>query len=244
MEWRDTGILLGTRKHGENSLILEVFTPEHGRHFGVLRGGTSRRMTPHLQPGAQLDLTWKARLDDHIGALTVEPERARAHLAMASRLSLAGMNAVLALLSFCLPEREAHSPLYHRSETLLDLLGQPDLWPLAYLRWELALLEEMGFALDLTRCAATGTTEDLVYVSPKSGRAVSRAGAGDWADRLLPLPEVLLGRGAAEDAQIVTALGTTGHFLEHHLAASLGDAPLPAARGAFVDLLARQAKTH
>ncbi|MFW2541139.1 DNA repair protein RecO [Primorskyibacter sp. 2E107] len=244
MEWRDTGILLGTRKHGESSLILEVFTPERGRHFGVLKGGTSRKMTPHLQPGAQLDLTWKARLEEHMGAFSAEPERSRAHLAMANRVTLAGMNAVLALLSFGLPEREGHLPLYRRTEALLDLMAQPDLWPLAYLRWELALLEELGFGLDLTRCAATGAREGLIYVSPKSGRAVSEGGAGDWANRMLPLPEVMLGRGAASDAEIVLALGTTGHFLEHHLAASLGDAPLPAARAALIGLLARQTKRH
>ncbi|MFZ7092391.1 DNA repair protein RecO [Primorskyibacter sp. 2E233] len=242
MEWRDTGILLSTRKHGENSLILEVFTPEHGRHLGVLRGGTSRKMAPYLQPGAQLDLTWKARLEDHMGAFTAEPERSRAAMALGHRIALAGLNTTLALLTFCLPEREAHRPLYNRSEALLDLLGQPDLWPLAYLRWELALLEELGFGLDLTRCAATGSTEDLAYVSPKSGRAVSRAGAGEWADRMLPLPDVLLGKGAAPDREIVTALQTTGFFLEHRLAPQLSDRPLPAARSAFLDLLARQSQ--
>lgn len=244
MEWRDTGILLGTRKHGENSLILEVFTPERGRHFGVLKGGTARRMSPHLQPGAQLDLTWKARLEDHMGAFSVEPERGRAHLAMADRLALAGMNAVLALLSFCLPEREVHPGLYRRSEALLDLLGQAELWPLAYLRWEMALLEDMGFALDLGSCAATGGTEDLIYVSPKSGRAVSRTGAGEWADRMLPLPPVMLGQGDAGDAEILLALGTTGHFLANHLAPSQGETQLPAARALLLDRLARTAKPH
>ncbi|WGW04934.1 DNA repair protein RecO [Tropicibacter oceani] len=241
MEWRDTGILLSSRKHGESSLILEVFTPRHGRHMGVLKGGTSRKMAPHLQPGAQLDLTWKARLQDHMGAFTAEPERSRAAQAMGSRIALAGLNATLALLSFCLPEREPHPPLYQRSEALLDLLDQQALWPLAYLRWELALLEDLGFGLDLTRCAATGSTDDLAYVSPKSGRAVSRAGAGAWADRLLPLPPVLRGQGDAADAEILTALGTTGFFLEHRLAPQLGERPLPAARGALVDLLARLA---
>ena len=242
MEWRDTGILLSTRKHGENALILEVFTPAHGRHMGVLKGGTSRRMAPHLQPGAQLALTWKARLEDHMGAFTAEPERSRAGTALAHRLALTGLNATLALLSFCLPEREPHVPLYHRSESLLDLLGQPDLWPLAYLRWELALLEDLGFGLDLTRCAATGSTDDLIYLSPKSGRAVSRAGAGTWADRMLPLPPVLRGKGDAPDSEILIALQTTGFFLEHRLAPQLGDRPLPAARGALIDLLSRQVR--
>lgn len=239
MDWRDTGILLKARKHGETSAILEVFTPNHGRHLGVLRGGTSRRIAPSLQPGAQLDLTWRARLEDHMGAFTVEPQRSRAAAAMADRLSLAGLNTVTELLSFCLPEREPHPALYHRTEALLDLLGQQALWPLGYLRWELTLLEDLGFGLDLTACAVTGRDDDLAYVSPRTGRAVSRQAAGDWADRLLPLPPVLRGQGDADTAQILTALATTGHFLTHHLAADLRDKPLPGARAAWIDRLAR-----
>ena len=193
MDWRGTAILLSVRRHGETSAIIDVFSEERGRHAGVVRGGTSRKIAPILQPGAQLDVAWRARLEDHIGAFTVEPVRSRAALVMGDRLALAGLNAVTGLLGFCLPEREAHRPLYRRTEQLLDLLGQNEVWPLAYLRWEVALLEEMGFGLDLGRCAVTGATEDLIYVSPRSGRAVSRAGAGDWAERLLPLPDVLRG---------------------------------------------------
>lgn len=239
MEWRDTGILLSSRPHGETSAILEVFTPDHGRHMGVLRGGTSRKITAHLQAGAQLDLSWRARLEDHIGAFAVEPQRSRAAQAMGDRLALAGLNTVVALLRFCLPERERHPALYRRSEALLDLLGQGDLWPLAYLRWELALLEEMGFGLDLTCCAVTGATEGLVYVSPRTGRAVTEQGAGDWADKLLRLPPVLRGEGDAPDTEVIAALETTGWFLENRLAAELRDKPLPEARQAFVSRLLR-----
>lgn len=239
MEWRGTGILLNVRRHGETSAIIDVFTPEQGRHAGVVRGGTSRKIAPILQPGAQLDVAWRARLEDHIGSFAVEPVRSRAALVMGDRLALAGLNAVTGLLSFCLPEREPHAALYHRSEQLLDLLGQNEVWPLAYLRWELALLEDMGFGLDLSACAVTGGTEDLAYVSPKSGRAVSRAGAGVWVDRLLPLPPVLLGQGAAPDAEIAQGLETTGHFLNAHLAPDLGTRPLPDARGRFVDAFIR-----
>ncbi len=239
MDWRDTGILLSARKHGETSAILEVFTAEHGRHMGVLRGGTSRRIAPSLQPGAQLDVTWRARLEDHMGAYSVEPQRSRAAAALADRLSLAGLNAVTSLLAFCLPERESHPALYRRTEALLDLLGQSDLWPLAYLRWELALLDEMGFGLDLSACAVTGTNESLTYVSPRTGRAVSAQGAGDWAARLLPLPPVLLGEGPATDAEILAALTTTGHFLENRLAFELRDKPLPPARAAWIERLSR-----
>ena len=232
--------MLSSRRHGETSAIIEVFTPLHGRHAGVVRGGTSRKIAPILQPGAQLDVTWRARLEDHIGGFTVEPVRSRAVAAMADRMALKGLNAVTALLSFCLPEREAHTPLYARTEALLDLLGQGELWPLAYLRWEVALLEEMGYGLDLSACAVRGTNEDLAFVSPKTGRAVSRQGAGEWIDRLLPLPPVLRGTGDAPDAEIAEAFRTTGYFLSEHLARDLGNKPLPEARARYVEAFNRR----
>lgn len=236
MEWRDQGILLSARTHGETSAIIEVFTLAQGRHAGVVRGGTSRKLAPVLQPGAQLDLVWRARLEDHIGTFTVEPVRSRAAASMGDRMALAGLNAVCALLMFCLPEREAHRRLYDKTERLLDLLGQSDIWPLAYLNWELALLEDMGFGLDLGTCAVMGAqANDLSYVSPRTGRAVSRAGAGEWADRLLPLPPCLLGAGPAPDAEVLEGLRVTGHFLHNRLAPEMGHKPLPAARQRFVD---------
>lgn len=240
MDWRDTGILLRTRRHGETSVILDVFTQGHGRHAGVLRGGTSRKIAPVLQPGAQLDLAWRARLEDHIGHYSVEPLRSRAANALSGRLALAGLNAVTGLLAFCLPERQPHGALYTKTERLLDLLGQDEIWPLAYLRWEQALLDDMGFGLDLSECAATGAREGLVYVSPRTGRAVTREGAGEWADRLLPLPPCLLGQGTAEDAEVAEALRVTGYFLENHLAPDLGDKPLPDARGRFIAAFTRR----
>lgn len=239
IEWRDQGALLKVRKHGETSAIIEVFTENHGKAAGVVRGGTSRKIAPVLQPGAQLDVTWKARLDSHLGSFTVEPVRSRAAQVMQDRLALAGLNAVTGLLSFVLPEREGQSTLYARSIQLLDLLGQTDIWPLAYLQWEVALLEETGFALDLSACAVSGGNDDLFYVSPRTGRAVSRLAAGDWADRLLPLPHVLLGKGDAGAEQIVIALKTTGHFLHNHLAKSLGNRDLPEARARLIDVLKR-----
>ncbi len=239
MEWRDQGVLLAVRKHGENSAIIEVFTAEHGRHAGVVRGASSRKMTPVLQPGAQLDVTWRARLADHLGSYTVEPLRSRAAAVMADRLTLSALNSICALLAFALPEREAHDALYQRSVILFDLLGNTEGWPLAYLRWELALLEDLGFGLDLRRCAVNGSRDDLAYVSPKSGRAVSTEGAGEWADRLLPLPLCLLGQGPAPDSEIIDGLRLTGHFLTHWLAHSLGNNPLPVARQRFVDVYVR-----
>ncbi|WP_425046624.1 DNA repair protein RecO [Primorskyibacter sp. S87] len=240
MDWRDHGILLTARRHGETSAIIDVFTEQHGRHAGVVRGGTSRKIAPILQPGAQLDVSWRARLEEHLGAFQVEPLRSRAAAAFSSRLSLAGLNSVTSLLAYCLPEREPHPDLYRKTEPLMDLLGQEEIWPLAYLNWELALLEEMGFGLDLSSCAVTGATDGLVYVSPKSGRAVSLEGAGDWADRLLPLPACMRGEGPAPDTEILEGLKTTGFFLEQKLASSLGNHPLPGARGQLIDRLTRR----
>ncbi|WP_113910639.1 DNA repair protein RecO [Roseovarius dicentrarchi] len=235
MEWRDQGILLSARPHGESAAIIEVLTPGRGRHAGVVRGGASRRLAPILQPGAQLDLAWRARLEEHMGVFTVEPVRSRTALAMEDRLALSGLNAVTSLLLFSLPEREAYADLYQRTETLLDLMGARDAWPLAYLRWEMALLRDLGFGLDLSACAVRGArANDLSYVSPRSGRAVSRAGAGDWADRLLPLPPCMLGHGAAPDADIAEGLRTTGFFLHNKLAADLGGKPVPDARARFI----------
>jgi len=239
MEWRGEAILLSVRRHGESSAIIEVFTEEKGRHTGVVRGGTSRKIAPILQPGAQLDVYWRARLEDHIGAFTVEPVRSRAALVMDNRLALSGLNAVTALLGFCLPEREPHPALYRRSGQLLDLLGQDNLWPLAYLQWEAALLNEMGYGLDLDACAVTGATDDLCYVSPKSGRAVSRQGAGEWAERLLPLPPALLGQGQGGNKEIADGLETTGYFLANRMAPDLGSRPLPDARARFVAAFTR-----
>ncbi len=240
IEWRDEGAVLAVRPHGETSVIVEAFTWQHGRHSGVVRGGIGRKLSPVLQPGGQVELVWKARLEDHLGAYTVEPIRSRAAVVLSDRLALAGLNAVAGLLSQVLPEREAHPPLYDRTITLLDLLGEGDVWPLAYLQWELALLEELGFALDLTQCAVTGATGDLAYVSPKTGRAVSRAAAGVWADRLLPLAPVLIGQGDAGGPEIATALFVTGYFIEHRLMKGLGDRPMPAARARLLSVLERQ----
>ncbi|WP_432448795.1 DNA repair protein RecO [Aliiroseovarius marinus] len=240
MDWRDQGALLSVRKHGETSVIIDVFTKEHGRHAGVVRGGVSRKIAPILQPGAQIDVSWRARLEEHIGSYTVEPLKSRA-LVMSDRTALAGLNAMTAILGFALPEREPHPVLYARTQSMLDLLGVNEAWPTAYLKWELALLDELGFGLDLSACAVSGARDDLAYVSPKTGRAVSAEGAGEWADRLLPLPPELLGVGEGQLQSVLDGLVTTGHFLLHGVAHALGDRPLPEARARFVDRLRRDA---
>lgn len=234
MDWRDEGALLSVRRHGESAAIIEVFTLAHGRHAGVVHGGGSRRMAATLQPGTQLDVTWRARLDDQLGTFTVEPLRSRAVLD--SRLGLAGLNAVCALLHLALAEREPHLALWQRTMPLLDTLGMAG-WAEDYLRWEMLLLEEMGFALELGRCALTGSREDLAYVSPRTGRAVARGAAGEWADRLLPLPPMLLGQGGASRAELAQGLALTGHFLGRSLIAMGSRRALPEARARLLDLL-------
>lgn len=234
MEWREEGLLLTVRRHGESAAIIEVLTEGHGRHAGIVRGGASRKMAAVLQPGTQLDATWRARLEDHLGTFSVEPLKSRAHL-MSDRRTLAGLNALTALLSYALPEREIHAALYRQTLTVLDMMGG-EFWPLAYLRWELSLLEELGFGLDLTRCAVTGAESDLIYISPKTGRAVAKGGAGEWADKLLPLSPALTGK-SADQTDIAAGLRVTGHFLSTRLAPALGARPLPHARQRLVDLL-------
>ena len=240
MEWQDEGALLSVRPHGESSAIIEVFTAAHGRHLGVVRGGGSRRMAGVLQPGAQLAVKWHARLEDHIGSFRAEPLHARAAL-MADRGALSALNAICALLHHALPERDPHPALYTQTVALLDLLEAGGAWQAPYLNWELRLLEDMGYGLDLTSCALTGVTQDLAYISPRTGRAVARAAAGDWAARLLPLPRVLtLADGTP--AEVAEGLAITGHFLSRALARPNTAAPLPEARGRLLDHLS-QAKT-
>ena len=240
MDWRDEGILLAMRPHGETSAIIEVLTAAHGRHMGVVRGGASRRMAASLQPGTGLALDWRARLDGHIGSFTVEPLKSRAHL-LADRLALAGLMSACALLHEALPEREPHPALWQRTLGLMDALGQAG-WTAAYLRWELCLLEEIGFGLDLGTCAVTGATAGLAYVSPKSGRAVTAQAAGTWADRLIPLPEGLDGVAPLAPEAVLMGLRLTGFFLDRELRPVLNDRPLPEARARLVDLIARPSR--
>lgn len=238
IEWREDGVLLSVRKHGESSAIIDVFTADHGRHSGVVRGGAGRKLSPILQPGAQLDLNWKARLEDHLGAFTVEPIRSRAAQVMGDPLALAGMTSALGLCAFALPERQLFPALYDTTTVLLDLICATDAWPLAYLRWEVQLLEELGFGLDLQSCAVSGTTDGLEFVSPKSGRAVSVMHAGEWKSRLLPLPSCMVGDGDNDNQSIAEGLRTTGFFIQKWLAASV-NRDVPEARKRFVERLVR-----
>jgi DNA repair protein RecO (recombination protein O) len=238
MDWQDEGVLIAMRPHGEASAIIEVFTAAHGRHAGIVRGGASRKHAANLQPGTQLAVTWRGRLEDHIGSYTVEPLQSRAGL-LDDRLGLAGLMAICAMLRIALPEREAHPTLWRATMALLAALEHDPDWPAVYLRWELILLEELGFGLDLSRCAVTGSRDNLTFVSPKTGRAVSRDGAGAWADRLFPLPQCLMGQGPASGAEVIQGLDITGHFLARELAESLGRRALPEARMRLITLLGK-----
>lgn len=240
MDWRDEGFLISARRHGESSAIAEYFTQGHGRHAGVIRGGASRRMAPLLQPGARFSIEWSARLEDHIGNFRVDPMRARTAEIMADRAALAALGAMTGLIAAALPERAAHPALYAQSLAVIAALGLTPDWPRLYALWELALLRDMGFGLDLSCCAVTGARTDLVYVSPKSGRAVSREAGTEWADRLLSLPPFFLGDDAElAPPDLAAALSLTGHFLETRLAPTLARERLPEARARAVDAILR-----
>lgn len=239
MEWRDRGVVLSAKVHGETSAIVELFTVEHGRHAGLVRGGTSRRMKPILQPGNSVTVTWRARLPEHLGNYTLDLEKARAGILMDDPLSLAGLSAACAVAS-ALPEREAHPALQEAFEVLLDTLEEGEIWPAVFVRFELGLLQELGFGLDLSRCAATGTKEDLIYVSPRTGRAVSREAGKPYKDRLYALPGFLAGGRVreAEPKDVAAGLELTGHFLERHLFGPF-HGHLPEARFRLVERLAK-----
>lgn len=241
MDWRDEGILIGVRRHGESAALIDVFTAGHGRHAGVVRGGAGRRLAPVLQPGARLSVEWTARLEEHVGTYRVDPIGARTAIIMADRAALAALQSVAALVAATLPERDAHPELYARSLALVEALGAAPDWPARYAAWELALLAELGFGLDLGACAVNGATEDLAWVSPRSGRAVSRAAGAPWAGRLLALPGFLRDgwREPPARAEVLAALALTGHFLEARVAPGLPREALPAARGRAVDAIRR-----
>lgn len=249
MEWSDDAIVLALRPHGESAAILEALTCEHGRHLGLVHGGASSKRRATLQPGNQVRLTWRARLSEHLGTFTAEPVRVRAHAIFERRLALAGLNAFTAVAVAALPEREPHRPAFEGATVLLDAIVDHDFtdWAPLYVRWELGLLDELGFGLDLTRCAKTGTTENLLYVSPRTGRAVCAEGAGPYRDRLLALPAFLLGRRGPPApsnvpanvlADLLAGLTLTEHFLDSSVLAP-HDKKVPQARKRLTELAAR-----
>jgi DNA repair protein RecO (recombination protein O) len=237
MQWTDEGVILATRRHGENSLIVELLTLRHGRHLGLVRGGRSSRLRPMLQPGNSVLATWRARLDEHLGNYTLETTTARAARLMEGAGALYGLQMVASLIRL-LPERDPHPELYEGVIALLDFLDDPLRAGRLLVRFEARMLEELGFGLDLERCAATGTTSDLVYVSPKTGRAVSRAAGERYGDRLLALPRFLIDNDdmlEVAPADILAGFRLTGHFLYRRVFEPRGLAP-PDARVCFMAL--------
>ena len=242
MEWSDEGILLSTRKHGETSAIVTLMTRSYGVHAGLVRGGAGKRKRGDLQPGNRVEAHWRGRLAEHLGSYTCEVLQAHAATLLDDPEALACLSAALALSESALPEREPHPLIFEGLSILMNSL-EGDEWPSIYVKWELGLLGELGFGLDFSACASTGETENLIYVSPKSGRAVS-AGAGDpYKNSMLPLPPFLLQQGVAGEAhEIVDGLVLTGYFLERHVFGHLRAKSLPAARHRLLERLRRRAK--
>ncbi len=235
MQWSDDGIVVSARRHGEAAAIVTLLTRDHGRHAGLARGGFGRRQRGVYQIGNRLAATWRARLPEHLGSYACEMTRAYAAEIMTERLPLAALASAASLVDATLPEREAHQDVFDGFATLLEAFLRPG-WEPVYARWELDLLAALGFGLDLSECAATGATEGLIYVSPRTGRAVSEAAGAPYRDRLLALPRFL--RGDEENAigrpAVLEALALTGHFLERHVFAPDGR-EIPAARTRLID---------
>lgn len=239
MNWESTGYVLSVQPHGETSAIINVLTKDKGRHAGMVRGGRSRRMRPVLQPGNQISLNWNARLSEHLGVFTTEAIDARAAILMQERSSLAGLNAISALCMQALPEREPHPKLYDVFEILMAQLHDIAVWPAIYVRFEMALLDALGYGLDLSTCAATGTTENLTHVSPRSGRAVCAGAAEPYLDKLLKLPPFLQGQNKVADGDIENGLTLSGYFLKTRVFYAV-NRDLPTARGRMIEVLRGQ----
>lgn len=218
MEWQDKGLVLSTRRHGERDVILETMTETHGRHLGLVRGGRSPKQAPALQAGNRVQLTWRARLEDHLGQFTAEILESRAGVVLGDPVALHAVTH-LAVLMRQLPERDPHPEVYAAADGICALFANPVYLGAFLVRFELLILSELGFGLDLARCAATGTLENLAYVSPKTGRAVSREAGAPWAEKLLSLPAFLIAPSEAKPgpAEIESGFRLAGFFLKRHL---------------------------
>jgi DNA repair protein RecO (recombination protein O) len=237
MEWRDEGIILGVRNHGETSAIAEVLTAAHGRCMGMVRGGRSRLMRPVLQPGNHVALTWRARLEEHLGHFQLEPLHLQAGLIMEEPLRLMALSSLTALAQV-LPEREPHVRLFEAMQVVLEQIDHDDVWPMLMVRWEMGLLEELGFGLDLSKCAATGVEQGLAYVSPRTGRAVSAEAGRPYHEKLFQLPGFLVGGDGRAPDDVAQGLKLTGYFLERHIFEPRSVA-MPQARMMLVDRLVK-----
>ena len=236
MQWADAGFVLGVRRHGESAAIVELLTREHGRHLGLVRGGQAPRGRAALQPGNEVWAVWRGRLAEHLGAFACELVRAHPARFLDDPDRLAALASAAALVAAGLPEREPHGDVFAAFAGLVTALDTASDWPAHYVRWECGLLAALGFGLDLGRCAVTGTTADLAYVSPRTGRAVGREPGRPYHDRLLPLPKFLSSATPADAAQVLAGLRLTEHFLVHHLLTPQNRS-LPAARQRLAERL-------
>ena len=236
MDWSAQGFVISVRPHGETSAIVNVFTREQGRHAGLVRGGRSRRMRPILQAGNRVHIDWQARLSEHLGHFVIEAVDARAAIIMQDRRALAALNSISALLMEALPEREVHHGLFQVYEILLDNMDDEAVWPALYVRFEVALLQALGYGLDLDSCAATGSKDNLTHVSPRSGRAVCEEAAQPYIDKLYRLPGFLNGNAQINDTDIADGLSLSGYFLESRIFHAMNK-PMPDARIRFVEEL-------
>ena len=236
MKWEDEGMLLSSRNYGEHSAIIEVLTRSHGRHAGLVKYAHSKRNASILQPGMQLRVAWNARLSEHLGVFTIDKVKSRTSDLIQTKQTLLGFNSLISLLLISLPEREPVLRLYQATISLVDAMKEDKKWLVGYVHWELLILAELGFGLDLSKCAVTGKSVDLIYVSPKSGRAVSAKAGKKWEKNLLPLPHFLtLEHNEVEtDSKMVSrGMILTGYFLEKWSQDNLEKKSLPRARHRF-----------
>jgi DNA repair protein RecO (recombination protein O) len=237
MEWDDDAFVLSARVHGESGAIVDLLTAQHGRHAAHVAGGASRRMKPFLQAGARVIVHYRSRLSEQLGSANLEPVGEGPSALFDDPLALMGLSAATAVAAGALPEREPHPGAFLGLEAFIAALAAVRDWPAVYVRFEVGLLQDLGFGLDLTRCAATGALDDLIYVSPRTGRAVSAAAGEPYKDKLLPLPPFMLGAQAGLRAGDIDAgLNLTGHFLEQFVFGPL-NRPLPPARVWVIDKL-------
>ncbi len=237
MEFTDQAYVLSARPYGESGAIVELLTERHGRYAGHVAGGASRRMRPYLQPGARVMASYRARTAEQLGAAALEPVGEGPAALFDDALALSGLSAAAAVAQGALPEREPHPGAFLAFEALAGALAVSAIWPAVFVRFEAGLLEELGFGLDFSRCAATGRLDDLVYVSPKSGRAVSREAGAPYRERLLRLPPFLLSaQGGLAEGDVEAGMALTGHFLEQFVFAPL-NRPLPPARVWLIERL-------
>lgn len=238
MDFADDAFVLSARAHGDTGVVVELLTAEYGRRAAYVAGGASRRMKPFLQPGARVRAEYRARTSDHLGNARLEPVGEGPSALFDDPLALTGLSAAAAVAQGALPEREPHPGAFLAFEALMSAFAVPDVWPAVFVRFEAGLLEDLGFGLDLSRCAATGSTDDLVWVSPRTGRAVSAEAGAPYADKLLTLPPFMLGAQAGlNDGDVKSGFDLTGHFLEQFVFHPL-NRPLPPARVWMLDKLA------